>query len=294
MIVMEKHAYLIAAHHQTELLRILVELLDDSENDIYLHIDKKFKNFKEEDILSVVKKSKLTFIKRKNISWGGFSQIQMEIDLLKEAVKTHHEYYHLISGVDLPIKSPKEIKEFFHKNKGKEFVSFDKIEEVDLNYRIGQFRLLQDVYGNKKNILFKFDALSTRIQKMLGIKRNIFKKYKLKKGSNWFSITHKLAISLVKSEKELKKSYTFSRCCDEVFLQTYIYNSNFKDSIYYDEDKKSSNMRLIDFKRGNPYIFKMEDYDELINSSKLFARKFDYIKDKEIILKIRKYVLERK
>lgn len=46
----------------------------------------------------------------------------------------------------------------------------------------------------------------------------------------------------------------------------------------YDDD-----LRYTDWKRGNPYIFTIEDYDILKSSNKLFARKFDEKKDLEII-----------
>lgn len=36
-----RHAYLIMAHNQWELLLELLKALDDSRNDIYLHIDRK-------------------------------------------------------------------------------------------------------------------------------------------------------------------------------------------------------------------------------------------------------------
>ncbi len=38
-----KHAYLIMAHDNFEQLKILLDLIDDYRNDIYLHIDKKLK-----------------------------------------------------------------------------------------------------------------------------------------------------------------------------------------------------------------------------------------------------------
>lgn len=38
---MGKHAYLIMAHNQWEVLAQLLEVIDDPRNDIYLHIDKK-------------------------------------------------------------------------------------------------------------------------------------------------------------------------------------------------------------------------------------------------------------
>lgn len=71
-----------------------------------------------------------------------------------------------------------------------------------------------------------------------------------------------------------------------------MYNSEFKEKLYrkkYD-DIVLSNMRLIDLKargkNGNPYVWRISDYDEIINSDCLFARKFDISIDKEIIRKI--------
>ena len=42
---MNKHAYLIVAHNNFYILEKLIRLIDDTRNDIYLHIDKKTKNF---------------------------------------------------------------------------------------------------------------------------------------------------------------------------------------------------------------------------------------------------------
>lgn len=40
---MKKHAYLIIEHKDNFVLETLIELLDDSRNDIFIHIDKKLK-----------------------------------------------------------------------------------------------------------------------------------------------------------------------------------------------------------------------------------------------------------
>ena len=42
---MDKHAYLIMAHNNFGILEKLLMLLDDQRNDIYIHIDKKVKDF---------------------------------------------------------------------------------------------------------------------------------------------------------------------------------------------------------------------------------------------------------
>ena len=83
---MKKHAYLIMAHTQPELLKKLLERLDDERNDIYLHIDSKAKDYPISDIAAVLKKSKCIVTERTDVKWGSYSQIHCEMVLLKEAV----------------------------------------------------------------------------------------------------------------------------------------------------------------------------------------------------------------
>ena len=46
-----KHAYLIMCHNNFEQLKLLLKLLDDERNDIYVHIDKKAKSFCIDDLM---------------------------------------------------------------------------------------------------------------------------------------------------------------------------------------------------------------------------------------------------
>ena len=55
-----------------------------------------------------------------------------------------------------------------------------------------------------------------------------------------------------------------------------------------------ANMRFIDWKRGDPYLFHSSDFNELISSDLLFARKFNEDVDNDIIIKIKEYVLGKK
>ena len=83
-----------------------------------------------------------------------------------------------------------------------------------------------------------------------------------------------------------------SRACDELFLQTLVFDSPFRDNLYYDNDAgRYYNMRFIDFQRGNPYVFRESDFDMLLNRQELFARKFDWNTDNKIVEKISKSIL---
>lgn len=65
-----KHAYLIMAHNQSELLKKLLTVLDNERNDIFLHVDKK-SDLDLDDFSHCCKKSSIFFTDRINVYWGG-------------------------------------------------------------------------------------------------------------------------------------------------------------------------------------------------------------------------------
>lgn len=276
-----KHAFLIIAHNNFEILKRLLGILDHKNSAFFIHIDKKVAIDKK-DLLSFVKCSQIVFIKSKKIVWGGYSQVDCEIRLLKESTKGKFDYYHLLSGVDMPLKTITEIYSFFEVNEGKEFIHFDSqlLDEVEVN-RISLYHVFQANIG----ILKILNSIAIRIQKILKVDRLKNSPVLLKKGANWFSITDNLAKYIVGNEKMIKKMFCFSLCADELFLQTLFYNSEFEMNLYNQNfnDNYQACMRYIDWNRGKPYIFRKEDYDELIHSGFLFARKFDYDKSPEIV-----------
>lgn len=286
---MKKHAYLIMAHTQPELLKKLLMLLDDERNDIYLHIDSKAKDFPMEEAAALVTKAKCIFTERTNVKWGSYSQIHCEMVLLKEAVKSEHAYYHLLSGMDLPIKSQDEIHSFFEAYEGLEFVDEDlpQINEAALS----RVRYSHRFYGKAGSVKDVFGALETKGQQLLGVDRT--KKYSdiiFQKGRNWFSITHGLAKLVIEKESWIREVFGQSVCGDELFLQTVARNSPFAKQICNPNTMPEiPDTRYIDWKRGsnnNPYIFREGDYEELKNAGGLFARKFDLNVDKKIVDKI--------
>ena len=171
---MNRHAYMIIAHHQFQLLQMLCQLLDDERNDIYIMIDKKVKNFDESIIIKSVQHSKVFFTDRIKIQWGGKSIVNAEIMLLKAASKNKYSYYHLLSGADLPIKTADTIYNFFELNNGKEFIHFcnDGFIKKQSALRAGQYHFFQDKIGPNKHIfLYKLERISLFAQRKLNIDR---------------------------------------------------------------------------------------------------------------------------
>ena len=64
-----------------------------------------------------------------------------------------------------------------------------------------------------------------------------------------------------------------------------IVNSDFRRNLYHEEFDNDIHaiMRLIDWGRGNPYVFRKKDFNELMASDMMFARKFDEKIDVDIV-----------
>ena len=117
-----KHAFLIIAHADYEVLRVLVDMLDNKCCDIYIMIDKKAPLPTQLH----VKYARLFMLKKRiDIRWGHVSLIKAEMQLFEIAsANGSYEYYHLLSGNDLLIKPLNYVFDFFDQNRGKEFVGF--------------------------------------------------------------------------------------------------------------------------------------------------------------------------
>ena len=289
-----KHAYCIIAHNEPEVLEVLLEMIDDERNDIYLLIDSKTDISIYHDLK--VYKSNLFYVPRLDIRWGDISQVEAEFLLFGTAYKQKYSYYHLLSGVDLPLKSQDYIHDFFSENAGKEFVGFAYTEEnaKDLYWKTSRYHILCRYLknGNKfADCFFKYIRCSfLLIQKMFSFER----KYdlELKKGVNWVSITHEFCGYLLSKKDYVLKHFRYIPCVDEIFLQTILWNSSFKSNVFDITKDFGSCLREIDWERGNPYIWKEEDFSYLIKSDNLFARKFSSV-DKRIVLMLRDFILDR-
>lgn len=136
-----KHAYLIIAHNEPLILKTLISLIDDKRNDIFLLIDSR-SNLIPQNINISPRYSSLYYCNRVPIYWGDYSQIQAEMLLFETAFKHGpYTYYHLLSGVCLPIKSQDYIHDFLDKNNGKEFVGFifSDFAKEDINRKISYY-----------------------------------------------------------------------------------------------------------------------------------------------------------
>lgn len=286
-----KHAFLVMAHKDDETLRTLLRTLDDSRNDIFIHMDSKNTGWDEDSVIASVNKAGIILIPRISVTWGGYSQIACELGLLSAAVaRGHYSYYHLLSGQDLPIKSQDQIHSFFDSCGGKEFVRFEN-HNRDYRRRIGG-HVIWNVFGKSKSqiVLRKVNGFLSR---PLQYFRKPARGLKLMKGDNWFSITDELARYVVENAYSIRSVFWDSMCGDELFLQTFAWNADKYFDFYRMPGEGNSDgiMRLIDWGEDeSPRVYTIDDLDAIKNSRMMFARKFDFGFDPEIVRAVEKLV----
>ena len=272
-----KHAYLILAHNEPELLSLLVERLDDVRNDIYIHFDRKL------SILPDIKTQHagLYILKdRVDVRWADVSMLEAEYKLFHAVVDSGSQYshHHLISGVDLPLKNQDCIHSFFAQHQGKEFVGLhqrpmNSHADRALHYWhpfTRSFRGSGCVFAIKR--ILRYLVIQTQV--LLGIRRNTTIPFH--KGGQWVSITHELIDYLLEQEDRAFTIFSRTFGADEYFVPTLIWDTPFMERLFDATDESRGAMRYIGWRADGQLIdFTPQDLPALQQTEYLFARKFN-------------------
>ncbi len=278
-----KHGILITAHDNASVTRQLLRSLDDGRFTFYFLIDKKSKTH-EEDYIPILSKATTKILPRININWGGYSQIQAELLLIRAALEDGQEYLHFVQGADMALKTPEQMDAFFLKYNGDIFLDIGGKPDSFANYKV----LCKHFLSNSR--LFRTNKLVKALNHGCAHLQKPLMKYKkdygqLYAGSALWSIPCDFGKYLIQSESRIKRVYKHSLAADEVFIQTICMNSEYRNRV-----SSYGAARLIDWKNreGNsPKTFTIADIEELEraieNPNLMFARKFNGSIDMDIV-----------
>jgi Core-2/I-Branching enzyme len=269
-------AIMMLVHKNEEQVKRLINHLS-KDFDIYVHIDKRAP-------IKIPSQVNIFVYKKYKTYWGSFNSIMATLYLLGEAYKKRYDRYILISGEDLPIKSNEEIIKFFEDNQN-EYITVDKLPtrkhlKADLN-RVTKYWPNKGG-ADKNDIIFRIIG---KIERMtLHFMNRIRTRpidYDFYGGDAWFNITNtsvKSIFEYIRNNNKYIQRFKWTRVGDEIFYQTIIRKIENLKVI-------DNCLRYVDRRNGaaHPKILREEDYEKIINSNNLFARKFDITVDKNII-----------
>lgn len=266
-----KHAWLIIAHNQFGILQQLVSLLDDERSDFFIHIDKKVRDLPRVH----ADRGRIYLLSdRIDVRWGTYSQIQAEMALFSTAMeKDLYDYFHIISGTTLPLKSVDEIDAYFAKLAGKSTViGLCQDDPYQETLKIHRYNLFTRNYASNKPLLRRTSQFLWKsgiaLQRLLNIQIN--REGVFYKASNWVSLSRGAVQYLLSRRDAIEKTYRHSFCGDEYFVPSELMASPaLRERVIDDGNYLKHNIG-----RSNAETLRLEDYPALRQSPYLFARKF--------------------
>lgn len=258
-----RHAILVIGYgNNAPILQECINILDNEKIDFYINWDKKYSlpNLKSQY-------SKIFLIKdRINVKWGSYSQIEAEKKLISYVDIKKYQYIHLISSNDMPLMTSEYFINYFTKEA---YIGFDYPTTEIVKKRLQYYYPNHVDFRKHKVCRLIYDFLN----KILKVNRLKDSNLKIYKGSNWFSLKSKYIPQLLSPKFDSVFEHTLNG--DEEFVQTVL------SRFYNNEDHRddcTQAARYIDWKRGRPYIFQLEDVPDLakkVNTEFAFARKVD-------------------
>ena len=245
-----KTAVLILAHHQPVQLKRLIDALNCDWIDCFIHIDQKsdidtFKNL-------VPPSKSITYLEsdlRVKVSWGGFSQVQATLNLLKVALSSEQYFdrFCLLSGSAFPIKSLSEIQANFDTEK----------EFMRVGRRFGKRD--RHTHSNSVRRFYFFDIPILRIKGFSGlIPRKPYGKIMLYHGSQWWALTNKCVqyiLDFIDKNPDYIRFHKYTRVPDEIFFHSIVKSSPFAKNLTQDIDREASPSDLLaSNEHGHCYI----------------------------------------
>lgn len=269
-----KQAILITAYKNVSSLIDIVDFFDDSFN-FYIHFDRKVNVD-----LSALSQFNNVFVSRGySVNWGGVNHLKAILSLADIALKDpENSFFHLITAEDFPVKS---IKDFKSLDQNKNYLEFFELPTPFWSDNGGMDRLdyynFFDILDAKKKMQHIIIGKFVLIQKKIQLKRSYpedFLNLKLYGGSTYWSLNRNALDYIIQfdANKRILKRFDYTFCAEEIYIQTVLLNSPYIDSIVND------NLRFIDWQSGRrsyPAFLDETDFDSLISSNKLFARKID-------------------
>ena len=268
-----KIAHLILAHKNPKQLERLLNALAHPAFDFYIHIDKKTD---AGPFIYLTNKKNVYLVKnRTKIYWAGYGTIQATLNGFREIIPKGYDYINVISAQDFPLKPADYIYRYIHDRQGKEFITCESIDDEwqEAAPRVKNYHLINwQIPGRHR--------LEKLVNKILPA-RKFPLEYKIVGRANWFTLTQDAAQYVLDFLDEHPKVVRYFKYCwgaDEFIFATIIYNSQFRDKIL------DNLVHVIWYEnKGHPEILVSKNFNELKESDKLFARKFDTDVDSTIV-----------
>jgi len=302
-----KVAYLILAHQNPPQVARLIRTLSSEWAYFFLHIDRKTGLAPFTAVLPAGNHVHyLDGNDRVSVYWGGFSQVRATLNLLQTARNAgigFHRYC-LLSGADFPIKSNAALREA--QGSEQEFMGVEQQllapqtafhSEYVKRYYFYDHYLLNPRTAPVKRLSTLVDTVARQIP------RRQYGTIPLYHGSQWWSLTRpcvEYIFEFLRQHPDYLRFHRYSLVPDEIFFHSIVKSSPFAAYLTHDFERASSpetclpshdhGSHYIDWQAdgASPKVLDLSDWDALLQSRALFARKFEEPRSAALLTELEK------
>ena len=270
-------AYIVLAHQYPDQLVRLIHRLNTETASFFVHIDRKTDSSLYQRVVSEVGSlPNVYFLKRYRCYWGEWGHVSATLEGIKAILQsgTLFDYVILLTGQCYPLKANHEIETFLEAHSGSSCMESFPLPPSWL-VRIDKWYIR---FLSKKIIL-----PNARLN--FPVKRKFLRGFEPFGGSAYWCLSKDCVLYLdrfIRHNSHVLNFFRFSLTPDELFFQTILLNSPLKHTIVNDNGWYISWLP----EAANPTLLGRADFEALMASSKLFARKFDTTRDAEILDKL--------
>jgi hypothetical protein len=266
--------YVISAYRLPGQLVRLVHRLRTQNSHFVVHVDRKTDDRVFAEMVAGTRElGCVDFVERHVCHWGGFGHVLATLKGIERlyADGIHFDYVVLLTGQDYPLRSARAIERHLAEAAGRSFMRYWPLPRAAWSGRGGLDRI------ERWHLVWR---------RPLHLRVPLFRRHLPGGLAPWGGapywclgrdvVDH--VWSLTRADPRLARFFEHVWIPDEIFFPTLVLNSPLRDVVINDD------LRYVDWSRPTaPAIFGREDFEVLMASGKLFARKFDTTVDREIL-----------
>lgn len=264
-----RQGILITAYRDIPMLEKLVTYFDE-DFELFIHVDKHCR----ENLAALEGKERVHLFRTYAVEWGDYKHLLAIVMLMKEAYRhTDLEYFHLITGSDYPVMPLAQFKTFCEEHRDNNYLEHFPLPHADWGSEGGLNRI--QYWWWRPNSTRSSGAWLTRklvnLQRRLGIKRRFpYFGGKLYGGGTYWSVSREAvgqALDYIDRHPDYLRRFRMTSIAEEICLPSLWAGIGMPMHNDY--------KRYIDWgpDGGNPQTLTEKDYDNIVNSGALFARK---------------------
>ena len=292
-------AYLISAHTDAPQLKRLVDALH-CDAQFFVHVDKKSDM---SAFTSLLQRKNVHFVKNRiDVVWGTIRQVEDQMSLIKAVLDFPMQFDRIffLSGLDYPLWSNEHITTWLEAHPDQEFIAGYCMDTealpVDQRLLYQVPRPFFDLHCLSRRWNERLRVLCRKMKKWTGVRKPLSfavdgETWRLYKGADWWCVSQGLLAHIyhVYTQKpEIRRYFADSFAPSETLPQTIAFNSpQWASKCILHEGEYPGLTRLTPLHCivYDPVIKVMDenDYDMLMASGKMFARKFISGKSDQLI-----------